>query len=120
MEVMTEVKAEMETLIKWFNKQVNNNLKLHSTLLVTRRPDPEKKVREKAFTSPLKICRCGDFLELSIHAQKEISKMIPKTLKEYASRLNDLTMIEDHVNLMAMMLINSNENTALRRVYADP
>jgi hypothetical protein len=46
--------------------------------------------------------------------------MIPKTLKEYGSRLNDLTMIEDHVNLMAMMLINSSENTALRRVYADP
>ena len=62
----------------------------------------------------------GDFLELSIHAQKEITKMIPKTLKEYPTRLNDLTMIEDHVNLMAMMLINSSENTALRRVYADP
>jgi hypothetical protein len=58
MEVMTGVKTEIETLIKWFNKQVTNNLKLHSTLLVTRRPDPEKKVREKVFTSPLKICRC--------------------------------------------------------------
>jgi hypothetical protein len=69
---MDGVRAEIEALIKWFDKQVTNNIKLHGCLLVTRRPDPEKKVREKVFTSPLKIFRCADFLELSIHASKEI------------------------------------------------
>jgi len=37
----------MEKLIKWFKKEVDRTLKLHSCLLMKRMPDPEKKVREK-------------------------------------------------------------------------
>lgn len=94
----------MEKLIKWFKKEVDRTLKLHSCLLMKRMPDPEKKVREKQFTLPLKIFRCADYLELCVHASKHIIPQIPLTLEMFGPKINDLSKVEDAVNLMQIML----------------
>lgn len=44
--------------------------------------------------------------------------MVAKTVKHYSDKLNDLSKIEDFVNLMQFMLQFSNNQ--MTRVYPDP